>query len=186
SRGCRFVIKLTRLREIRLFTIEVIDLKERRRAFTSRGREDRRIHEREAVVVEKIPHRLNNRVTNLQHRMLASRTQPQVPVVHQKLRPVLFRSDRVIVDLLQYFSIGDVDLVTTGRATVSANSAFDHQRRLLAESLQLFPQLRRDPGLQNDTLNHTRAVAQLRKGDLAARAQVIKPSFKDYFSTDVV
>ena len=40
-----------------------------------------------------------------------------MPVIHQKLRAVLFRSDRIIVYLLQDFSIGHINLVATGRAS---------------------------------------------------------------------
>ena len=50
----RFVVELTRLRQISLLAVEVIDFKKRRRSFTGGGREDWRISKREAIVVEKV------------------------------------------------------------------------------------------------------------------------------------
>jgi len=76
--------------------------------------------------LEKIPNRFNHCMTNFQHRMLTSRAQPQVPVVHQKLRAVLFWRDRIIVDLLQHFSIAYIDFKATGRTAVSAYGTFNH------------------------------------------------------------
>src|SRR5215212_11142987 len=99
-------------------------------------------------------------------------------MVHEKLSSMFLRSDRIIVDLLQYLCIVHIDLVTTRRATVGPHHAPDHQSGFLAESLQRFPELSGNCVLQHDTLNDTGAVAQLREKNLAARTHVVKPSFK--------
>ena len=54
----RFVVKLAGLRQIHFLVFEVIHFEQRRGAFARRRREDRRIHQREAVRIEVIANRL--------------------------------------------------------------------------------------------------------------------------------
>src|SRR6185369_6016012 len=91
--GGRFVVELSRLRQVSLLAFEVINLKERRRSFTRRRRKNRRIEQRETVVVEKVSHGLHDRVPHFQHCVLPARTQPKMPAVQEKLGAVFLRCD---------------------------------------------------------------------------------------------
>src|SRR6185436_6311380 len=100
---------------------------ERRGSLTSGGRKDRRIAKREAIIVEEIPHRLNYCMPNFQYSMLPARTQPQMPVVHQKLCAVFLWSDRIFMYLLENFCIDYIDLETARRASVSTHRPSDRK-----------------------------------------------------------
>src|ERR1043166_9145108 len=99
-----------------------MDFKQRRRTFTRSRCEDRGIHQGETVVVEKIPHRLHDRMPHLQHRVLPARTQPEVAMVHEKLSAMFFWRDRIIMHLLQDLAADDVDLKSAWRATTTRPS----------------------------------------------------------------
>ena len=70
---------------------------ERGRALAGGGREDRRVDEREALVVEVVAHGLHHRVADADDRVLALRAQPQVAVLHQERGAVLLGRDREVV-----------------------------------------------------------------------------------------
>ena len=53
-----------------------LDFEERRRTFACRRRENRRVAERKAVAIKKITHGFDDRVADLQDRVLLLRAQP--------------------------------------------------------------------------------------------------------------
>ena len=65
----RLVIELSALAQIG-FLIEVLRFEKRRRAFAGAGREDRRIHEPEAAIIEKVPDSPDDFGSNLENGML--------------------------------------------------------------------------------------------------------------------
>jgi hypothetical protein len=113
------------LREVRLFTFEIIDFKECRGSFTGRRRKYWRVAERKAVIIKKAAHCLNHGVTHLQDRMLSSRTQPEVSVIHQELSAVFLWCDRIIVNFLKDLGVQDIDFVTARGASIGAHSSSD-------------------------------------------------------------
>src|SRR5205085_10961596 len=121
-----------RLSQISFLFIKVVDLKKSCRSFTSSGREYRRIAEREAIVVQKISHGLDDGCSHLEYSVLAARAKPQVAMIHQKFRAMLFRSYGIIVCRLHNFCGRYVNLVSARRALVRTNRSPDNQSRLLA------------------------------------------------------
>ena len=66
----RLVVQLTALREIRRGVFEVLDRKERGRAFARRRREDRRVREDEPATVEEVAHRVDHLVPHAEDCLL--------------------------------------------------------------------------------------------------------------------
>jgi hypothetical protein len=108
--------------------------------------------------------------------VLAARAEPEVPVIHEELRPVLLRRDGVALDALQDLCVGHVDLEAAGGAFVRAHRAAHGDGRLLTEMVERVPDFGRDRLLEHDALDDARAVAQLREHELAARTCVVEPA----------
>ena len=143
------------------------------------GVKNRRIGQREAALVEKIAHRLDDLRAHPQNRRLPLRAHPQMPMLHQEFGAMLFRRDGIGIGLrhaLHDLHVRHVEFVAAGRALVGANLAFDDHARFLRQRLDRFEDLRRDGVLRHHALNHARAVAKLRKQQLPALAQVIEPA----------
>src|SRR4030095_9326614 len=70
--SCRFVVELTRLREVRLFTFEVLNFKQSRRPFTRGGRKNRRVSQSETILIEKASKSPDYCVSPFQNRVLPS------------------------------------------------------------------------------------------------------------------
>ena len=81
-----FVVELAALRQVRRLVVEVLHREQRRRAFARGGREDRRVGEDEALVVEEVAHGVDDLVAHAQDRGLALGADPQVAAIHQVSR----------------------------------------------------------------------------------------------------
>ena len=106
------------MRQVSLLIAEVINLEKRRRSFARRRRENRRVAQSEAIIVEKVSHSFNYSRAHFQDRVLLFRAQPQMTIVEEKLGPMLLRRNRKIVSVLQNFGIGDVNFDSARRARV--------------------------------------------------------------------
>jgi hypothetical protein len=124
-------------------------------------------------------------VTNLEDCVLFFRAQPKVAIVQEKFRTVLFQRNRKVVCVLKNFSVIDVDLKSSRRAAVFADTAGDRQGRLLSQRFERFPNFRRDRVLRHDALHNPGPVAQLRKQKFSAGAHVVEPALEDYFFANV-
>src|SRR6266849_10435113 len=102
--------------------------------------------------------------------MLPPRTQPEMPVIQQKLCSVFLRGNGIIMDHLYDLGIGDIDFITARRPAISSNFASHYQCRLLADRFEGLPNLGLYRVLHDYALHHACAVSQLRKKNLAARA----------------
>src|SRR6266550_2811779 len=98
SCGGSFVVELPGLREISFLAFKIVYFEERCGALASCGSKDWRIGKREPVVIQKIAHCLHHSVANFKNRMLSPGTQPQMPVVHEKLGTVFLGCNRVIMN----------------------------------------------------------------------------------------
>ena len=87
----RFDVELARLRQVCLL-LEVVHRKQRRRAFARRRRQNRRIGQRKATLIEEVARRLDDLRTSAQYGGLPRRAHPQVPVLHQEVDAVFFRA----------------------------------------------------------------------------------------------
>ena len=184
--GGRLVVELAALREVGRALVEVRHAEERRRALAGRRREDRRVDQDVALVVEVVAHRLHHRVADARDRVLARRAQPQVAVLHQERRAVVLRRDRVVVDALQHGGRRHVQLVAAGRARVLPHVPGELDRGLLPRLLERVPRLGRDRLLRDDGLRVARAVADDQELQLAARALVVDPAADEDLLAGVV
>ena len=65
--------------------------------FARGRREDRRVGEDEAAIVEEVADGVDDFVADAQDRLLARRADPEVPAVHQVVDAVFLRRDRVVL-----------------------------------------------------------------------------------------
>ena len=87
---------------------------------------------------------------------------------------------------MQHLDPGDIKLEAAGRALVSPHFAGDAQRRFLRQVARLLEDFRGDGALHDDALDDPRAVAEERKQQLAALAQVVKPALDDHLLAGVL
>ena len=92
-------VELTALRQVRLL-VEVRRLEQRRRALAGGRREDRRVEEHEAALVEVLAAGAHHLAADAQDGVLARRAHPQVAVVEQEGDAVLLRRDRILRGLV--------------------------------------------------------------------------------------
>src|SRR5580704_9640330 len=114
---CSFDVKLSRLRKVGLL-VEVIDRKQRSRAFTRSGRKNWRIGQREAALVEEITRSFDDLSANAKNRGLAWGSHPQMPMLHQKIDAVFFQRNGIGItlrDFLNHLHIRAIQLIATGR-----------------------------------------------------------------------
>ena len=136
--GGGFVVKLAGLRQIHLLVLEIIHLEQGGGAFAGCRREDRRVHQHEAVGIEVLAHGPDHLVAHLQDRVLLLAAQPEVPMVHQELDAVLFGGDGIRVGFrhaLHDFDRLYVHLVAAWGTLLGANLAGDNDRGFLREIL---------------------------------------------------
>ncbi len=171
----RFVVELTALRQVRGLVVEVLRRKQRGRALAGGRREDRRVGEDEAAVVEEVADGVDDLVPDAQDRLLPLAADPQVPAVEQEVDAVLLRRDRVVVRGADDLEPLDVDLVAARRALVGARGAGDDDRGFLRQVIGGLEQLLADRRLRHHRLDEAGAVADGEEMDLAARAAVVQP-----------
>ena len=178
SHGCGFDVQLAGLREECLL-IEVVDGKERTRAFAGGGSNDRRIGQRESALVEEIAGSLDDFGTHAQNCGLALRAHPEMAMFHEEIGAVLFGSDRVgrgLGNALDHLHVRNIEFVPAVRALVGTNFAFDDHAGFLRERFDRVEDFRRDGVLGNNALNDARAVAELGEQELSTFAQVVEPA----------
>src|SRR5258708_23287601 len=83
-RGGGLDVQLARLGQISLAEIEVVGGKEIPCRLADRAGENRRIDEREALLVEEVAGRLDHFVSHARDRHLAAAAQPEEPVLEQE------------------------------------------------------------------------------------------------------
>src|SRR5262249_1609539 len=77
---------------------------------------------------------------------------------------------------LHDLNVGDIELISAGCAFIRAYLSFDDYARFLRKALDRVEDFRRNCVFRHDTLDNARAVAELRKEQLPALAQVIEPA----------
>ena len=176
--GGRFDIELAGLREIGLL-VKIVDREKRGRAFACGGRDDRRVGQREAAVVEEIAGGLDDLGAHAKNGGLALRAHPEMAMLHQEVGAVLFGRDGIRIGLgnaLHDLHVRDIEFVSAVRALVGADFAFDDHTGFLGESLDRFEDFGRDGVLRHNALNDAGAVAKMREQQFAALAQVVEPA----------
>ncbi len=122
-------IQLAALGE-KCFLPEVFHRKQRAGAFAGGRCENRRIGEDEAVIVEIVARRLDDFSADAQNSGLPWSADPQVPVFHQELDPVLLERDGegfFFAHFLQDFDVIDIELEAAGSTFVRSHPAgHDH------------------------------------------------------------
>ncbi len=93
----RFVVELAALRQVRGLILEILRREQRRRALAGGRREDRRVGEDEAALVEEVADGVDDLVADAQDRLLPLAADPQVAPVEQVVDAVLLGRDRVVV-----------------------------------------------------------------------------------------
>ena len=130
-----FAVELARLGQERL-VLEVIDRKQCRRSLTGCRGQDRRVAQREPIVVQEFSRGPDNLVSNLKDGTLPAGPDPQMAFVHQEFNAMLLGRDRKLVigrDDLKRFDRLHVHLASAGRAFVRADRAGDGERRLMCQ-----------------------------------------------------
>ncbi len=125
--GRGFDVELSRLREVGLL-VKVVDREQRSRALARGGREDGRIGQCEAPVIQEVACGLDDFGTQPEDRSLAWGTDPEMAVLHQEIDAMLFGSDGIRVvfrNPLQNLHGRNVEFEAAWRALVGADLAFD-------------------------------------------------------------
>ncbi len=108
--------------------------------------------------------------------VLALGTEPQVPMVQEKARPVLLGRDRKLFRDLIHLEPAYGELVASRRTRVLAHGARQRERALLSERLRLLPGGFGYVRFGDDRLHEAGAVAEDQELKLPARAPVVKPT----------
>ena len=170
------VVELSALREIRRDVIEVLHREERGRALARGRREDGRVGQDEAVVVEEVAHRVHHFVAHLQNGGLPLGANPQVTPVEQEVDAVLLRRNRVVVRGAHHVEARGHELVAALGARVGAHVAAYDDGGLLRQVVGLLEGLLADVVLAHHDLDEAGAVAHHQEVDLAARPAVVQPA----------
>ncbi len=157
--GAGLEVELAALREIRVL-VEVRRLEQRRGALARRRRQDRRIEQHEAALIEELAAGAHHLAADAQDGVLAGGAQPEMAMIEQERDAVLLRRDRVLRRLVQHLELGDAELVAERGAIVLAHGAGDDQRRFLRQVVGARELLRRHVFLEHHALHRRRAVAQ--------------------------
>ena len=116
---------------------------------------------------------------NAQDGRLPRRPHPQMPMLHQKIRAVLFRRDgirRLLINQLHDFQIFNIQLIAARGPLVRTDFAAHDDRAFLRQRLDARENFFRHAGFMRDTLDGAGAIAKNRKDKLAGFAQVVEPS----------
>ena len=119
------VVELAGLREEGRLA-EVVNVEERGGLLAGGGRNDRRVHQQETLVIQPVAHGADNRGANSQNRPLAAGAHPQMAPVHQELNAVLLGRDGKVLGRADQLQAADADFIAarqTGRARVTAHHA---------------------------------------------------------------
>src|SRR5262249_43227297 len=119
----RLVVQLAALRQVGGRIVEVLDRKERGRPFARGGRKYWRIREDEAARVEEVADGVDDLVADPENRLLAWRSNPQVPALEQVVGAVLLGRDRVVVRFGDNLELRDVELISARGTRVGADRA---------------------------------------------------------------
>ena len=127
-----------------------------------------------------------------QDRGLARCANPQVPVVQQKIHPVLLELNRVgsvVRNALHHFDRRDLNFKPARSALIGVNFPGDDDARFLRQAMKCF-ECCRLLLQRHDALNRSRAVAEDRKNEFSGFAQVVEPAAQcDFLSvvlTDIL
>ncbi len=183
----RFAVELPGLRQIGLF-VEVIDFEQRRRAFACRGRQDRRVTQRESVVVEEVADALDDFMTDFQDRPLPGGSDPQVAVVHEEFDAMFLGGNRkgvVLGNFLDDFEVRQIHFVSARGARVFANLSCNPDGRFVGQGVRCGKDMRRHRVFHQHTLDISGAVPYHQELNLAAGALVVEPAEKRYFFSDM-
>ena len=111
--------------------------------------------------------------------MLAARAEPQVPVVHQELGPVVLRRDRVLGGRRREdLERAHPDLVLARVLRVRAHLAGHDERGLLREVAGELERLGAHVARADDGLDDPGSIAELEELDLLAPAPVVEPALE--------
>src|SRR5947209_3251856 len=165
-----FDVELPRLREIGLAEVEVIDRKQRSGMLADRSGENRRVHECEVALVEKVANRLDDFITHARDRDLLFGAQPEMAVLEQIRDAVLFWRDREVDARPDDREIGRLQLDTARGPRIRMHDARHFDRRLLSKFPERFPDFGSQVFLGEHRLQIAAAVPQHDERDLAARA----------------
>jgi hypothetical protein len=100
-------------------------------------------------------------------------------MLHQKINAMLFQRDWegiALRDSLDDLYVGNIEFVAAGGPLVSADFAFHDDTRLLRETLHRVENVGWNGTLRYNALNHTGAIAKLRKEKLPALAKIVEPA----------
>ncbi len=162
--GC-LAVELAGLRQIGRF-LEVLGREQVGRALGRRRRDDRRVHQHEALVVQPVADRADQRGARAQDGGLARVAQPEVAVVEQKVAAVLaavaFGRQRVgIVGAADNLERIGVQLKAARRALFGPQRAGDAYGRLQRDVTGSVELLFGQVLLEHDALHDAGAVAQM-------------------------
>ena len=178
GKGGGFDIKLAGLGEVG-GVAEVVDGEQRGRALAGGGGEDGRIGANEAVAVKVLGCGAHDFGPDAENGRLPGGANPQMAVLHEEVDTVLFESDGVGVRLgntLDDLHIFDIEFEAAGSALVGADFARDNDGRFLSEAFERLEDGRGNALYVRYALNCAGAVAKDGEEQLAALAQVVKPS----------
>src|SRR6185295_3210477 len=97
--------------------------------------QDGRVDQREVAVVEEVADALLDLAAHPEGCALAAGAQPEVAVLHEERRAVLFGRDRVVLGESEDVEPGALDLDTRRRALVFLDRAADADGGLLGDAL---------------------------------------------------
>src|SRR6267143_6007926 len=141
-----------------------------------RSGENRRVHEREVALVEKVADRLDDFMSHPRDRNLLLRAQPEMAVLEQIRDAVLFRRDRKVDARPDDREIGRLELDAARGSRIRTDNAGHFDRRLLSKFPERVPDFGREIFLGEHRLQIAAAVPQHDKRDLAARARGVDPA----------
>ena len=172
----RFVVELAALRQIRLLVIEVLDRKQRRRAFAGGRREDRRVGEDEALLVEEVADGVDDLVAHAQDRGLPLGADPQVAAIHQVIDAVLLRRDGIVVRFADDLEAVRDQFVAAGRARLFFHRAGHDDGAFLTQVIGLLERRLVHVALAHHDLEKAGPVTDHEEMNLAARSAVVQPA----------
>src|SRR5262249_17036861 len=107
-------------------------------------------------------------------------------MIQQELWTVLLGTDREWFGDLHDLQANDVQLISAWGTFIGARLSSNDDRRLLGQSFKVRPDLFGHILFEDDALNDSSPVSNLREDQLATRANVIKPAFDSDFFADVL
>src|SRR6185312_4395874 len=168
-------VELAALREVGLVA-EVVGLEQVRGPLAGGGREDGRVDERELPLVEEVADALLDLAAYPQGGALPAGAQPEVTVLHEERRAVLFGGDGIVLGEAQDLEAARLDLDADRGALVLLDGAAHPDGGLLGDALDVRPGLFGDVLAAGHGLHDAAGGAHLEEGDLAAGALIVDPS----------